>query len=369
MACWYVAQKEMPEGASDAPTLVEAALSLGDTVWMEEDAANSTVIPNSRAHWMVLVAMLCSTCRGHERDVAFVSCVSRMVSLPRHLRWSQPRAIFPGIPEHGSGICFATIGRACDAQQTFVAPRNAVRVGYSDPMSLQCLSSCHILPGKPDEMFLQHLLTDGRPEDFPNVPMFSDEKRFATHCLAAAISNYSELLRSVPLESDPGLGAIALKIAVANRYSSLIRTMVSRGCRIDPAALSVSGSLDDLVYLLQTVHDREGEQECATINSYNFTGLTPLQAAVARKDIQAAEALLQHGADPNKQWFWSALELAATFDGGDADMCRLLIAHGAVIPSSVYFSPSFAARVYGHEASRAAKAQSSTGSRKTCCIG
>jgi ankyrin repeat protein len=84
------------------------------------------------------------------------------------------------------------------------------------------------------------------------------------------------------------------------------------------------------------------------VDALNHAGETPLMMAALKAEVDAANALVAHGAAVNKDG-WSPLHYAAT--GGSAAIVKLLLAHGAALEarSPNATTPLMMAARYGNE--------------------
>ncbi|XP_062068558.1 ankyrin repeat domain-containing protein 31 isoform X2 [Lepus europaeus] len=143
----------------------------------------------------------------------------------------------------------------------------------------------------------------------------------------------SVLLGKFPEKKTAGInkrnarGESRLHLAARRGNLSLVKTLIDSGANVnlkDHAGwtplheASQKGCSDVIIELLNAG---------ANVNCGNLDGILPLHDAVANSHLQAAEILLQHGADPNQKHH---NKKTALDEAGDEGMRELLRSYGAV---------------------------------------
>jgi ankyrin repeat protein len=115
--------------------------------------------------------------------------------------------------------------------------------------------------------------------------------------------------------------------AVANGYSEMASLLMGRGVRPGVSDLILAGRKGHINVCEVLV------KHGAAVNGRESTGRTPLHAMAGAGALEAAQFLLEHGADVNIETDrpgWTPLYQAIdTLSSNAPAMCRLLIAHGA----------------------------------------
>ena len=166
--------------------------------------------------------------------------------------------------------------------------------------------------------------------------------------LAATFATLSAAVLA-PAQAASAYDSVDFFRAVEVDNADQIKKMLAQG--MDPNLLDTRGQPALIVALqgqslkvAKVLMDAPGVR----IDAVNHAGETPLMMAALKAEVDAATALVAHGAAVNKEG-WSPLHYAAT--GGSAAIVKLLLAHGAALEarSPNLTTPLMMAARYGNE--------------------